>query len=56
MNFPYLVFGLGVEHDLGPVFLRVEAEARNYFRADNSLVRTTPGLSKRINAGVGVRF
>ena len=56
MNFPYLVFGLGVEHDLGPVFLRVEAEGRNYFKSDGSRTRMAPGLGQRINAGVGVRF
>jgi len=56
MNFPYLVLGLGLEHDLGPVFLRLEAEARNYFKSDKLGVRMAPGLGQRINAGVGVRF
>ena len=56
MNFPYLVLGLGVEHDLGPVFLRLEGEARNYFKSDKLGVRMAPGLGQRINAGVGVRF
>ncbi len=53
---PYLVFGGGIEHDLGPAFLRVEVEARSFFKADSARVRMWPGLSQRVNAGVGMRF
>ena len=57
LNFPYLLFGLGVEQDLGPVFLRIETDTRTYFKADKLTgVRMSPGLVQRINAGVGVHF